>query len=197
MNAAQILPFAAAAGFTGQDLATAVAIALAESSGNPTIYNPETAAKGGTPVGQGSYGLWQIYLRDHPEFAQANLYDPATNAAAAFSLYAHSGFTPWATSDPPHGNGAYRSYLPGVLSAMQAAAPAPAQPQPPITIDASTGQVVPDVSAAFMPTIDASLLPGAGSTWSPPLTTTSPSFGQILLYAALGLAALWIFEEAA
>jgi len=41
LGAADILNYASAAGFAGGDLATAVAIALAESSGNPNAYNPE------------------------------------------------------------------------------------------------------------------------------------------------------------
>ncbi|MHB8674717.1 MAG: transglycosylase SLT domain-containing protein [Candidatus Limnocylindrales bacterium] len=107
LSASQIAQYAAAAGFTGDDLATAIAIAMAESGGNPKAYNPETAAR--TPVGQGSFGLWQIYLKAHPEFAGVDLTDPQTNANAAFSVYQAAGnrFTPWST----FGNGAYASYL--------------------------------------------------------------------------------------
>ena len=96
LTAAQINYYAQTAGFSGSDLATAVAIALAESSGNAAIYNPETQA--GAPAGKGSYGLWQIYLNKHPEFAGVNLYDPQTNANAAYSIYsAAGGFSPWTT----------------------------------------------------------------------------------------------------
>lgn len=96
LSIAQLVQLAANAGFTGDDLATAVAIAMAESGGNPDAYNAETAAN--TPQGQGSYGLWQIYLKAHPEFAGENLYDPQTNADAAFSIYSNAGgFSPWAT----------------------------------------------------------------------------------------------------
>jgi hypothetical protein len=85
------------AGFSGEDLVTAVAVALAESGGSPVAYNPETAAH--TPAGKGSFGLWQIYLNAHPEFSGWNLYDPATNARAAFSVYSKAGdsFSPWST----------------------------------------------------------------------------------------------------
>jgi len=106
LTPAQISYYAQRAGFTGQDLVTAVAIALAESSGNPNTYNPETAA--GTPQGQGSYGLWQIYLTAHPEYAGVNLYDPQTNANAAFAIYsAAGGFSPWST----YNSGEYQAYL--------------------------------------------------------------------------------------
>lgn len=92
-----IVSVARNAGFQGEDLAIAVAVALAESQGNAMAYNPETAA--GTPTGQGSYGLWQIYLKVHPEFIGWNLYDPQTNANAAFQVYQAAGnsFKPWST----------------------------------------------------------------------------------------------------
>jgi soluble lytic murein transglycosylase-like protein len=103
-----IAVLAANAGFSGEDLAIAIAVALSESSGNPSAYNPETAS--GNPQGKGSYGLWQINLNAHPEFAGQNLYDPATNANAAFSVYSQAGgsFRPWTT----YQNGAYKSNLP-------------------------------------------------------------------------------------
>jgi hypothetical protein len=117
LTPAQISYYAQNAGFTGQDLITAVAIALAESSGNLNNYNPETAA--GAPQGQGSYGLWQIYLYKHPEDAGVNLYDPQTNANAAFAIYsAAGGFSPWTT----FGSGAYQAYL------VPAASAAPSMP---------------------------------------------------------------------
>src|SRR5271157_2503097 len=100
LSAAQIQGYAAAAGFSGADLATAVAIALAESSGNPAAYNPE-----------GSVGLWQIYLPAHPEFASANLSDPLVNAQAAFAIYsAAGGFSPWST----YKSGVYAKYMPSL-----------------------------------------------------------------------------------
>lgn len=110
----QLLALASAAGFSGDDLATAVAVALAESSGNPQAYNPERAA--GAPEGQGSFGLWQIYLHAHPEFAGQNLTDPQINAAAAYAVYAGAGnsFRPWST----FGSGAYRIQLDAVNQAL-------------------------------------------------------------------------------
>jgi hypothetical protein len=105
---AQLLALAEGAGFQGNDVQTAAAVALAESGGNPMAYNPEVAAL--APPQKGSYGLWQIYLNVHPEFAGQNLFDPATNAAAAFSVYSAAGnsFSPWST----YGSGAFTKYLP-------------------------------------------------------------------------------------
>lgn len=187
MNAAQILPLAAAAGFTGADLATAVAIALAESSGNPQAYNPEPAA--GTPTGMGSYGLWQIYLAAHPEFTGLNLYDPQTNAQAAFDVYSHHGFSQWTT----YRNGRYQQYLAAVLAAQPQPAPLPANAgagaiwSPPLTIDAATGLPVSDAVPADQAAAYASIVD----------TSQGLSMSKVLLWAGLGLFALWIFEEAA
>lgn len=106
LNPQQIAALAQNAGFTSNDLATAVAIALAESGGNSSAYNPETAA--GAAQGKGSYGLWQIYLTAHPEYTAAQLLDPQTNANAAYSIYQAAGndFTPWST----YNSGAYMNY---------------------------------------------------------------------------------------
>lgn len=106
----QLVALASQAGFTGPDLATAVSIALAESGGDPQAYNPERAAN--TPQGYGSFGLWQIYLKAHPEFKGVNLTDPQANANAAYMVYLNAGksFRPWST----FGNGAYLAHLDAV-----------------------------------------------------------------------------------
>jgi len=184
VNASDIQAVAANAGFSGADLATAVAIALAETnpSGNENSYNPE--AQKGTPQGQGSYGLWQIYLWKHPEFAGLNLMDPQTNANAAYQLYEQHGFAPWST----YGSGKYQAYLGQAIAAVQAAAapsPSPgAMPSfatpPPLVLDAATGMPVdPSTSTLYAASV------------APPL-----SFGEVLVWGALGLFALWIFSEA-
>jgi hypothetical protein len=170
LPAEQIATYAANAGFSGADLATAVAVALAESGGNPGAYNPEPTAKGGTPRGQGSYGLWQIYLRDHPEFAGANLYDPQTNANAAFAVYsAAGGFRPWST----YKYGQYRAYLSNQPSAVS---PQPGQ-QPPLTIDAATGQVIDD------------------PTPTPGDFSSLPAVPPVVLIGGAAVAAYFVFRE--
>lgn len=110
LNVTEIFELAKTAGFRGGDLRIAVAIALAESGGKVTAYNPEIQAK--TPQGKGSYGLWQIYLKVHPEFAAWNLFDPAQNAMAAYKVYLAAGksFYPWST----YGSNAMAAYLPQV-----------------------------------------------------------------------------------
>lgn len=110
-----LIGYARAAGFAGADLVTAVAVALAESGGDPKAYNPETAA--GAPEGKGSYGLWQIYLNAHPEFEGWDLYDPQKNALAAFSVYQAAGnsFHPWSTFK----NGIYTAHVNSVFTEVQ------------------------------------------------------------------------------
>jgi soluble lytic murein transglycosylase-like protein len=89
------------AGFDDTD--TAAAIALAESSGNPNAVGDLTLG--------GSYGLWQINLKAHPEYADNpdQLFDPATNADAAYSVYQSQGFQAWTT----YNTGAYQKYSQG------------------------------------------------------------------------------------
>jgi len=102
MNASDIATYARQAGFSGNDLATAVAIALAESSGNPTAVGDLNLTPGG------SVGLWQINLKAHPDLA-GDLTDPQTNANAAYAIYQAAGnsFHPWTT----YKTGAYTAYL--------------------------------------------------------------------------------------
>ena len=108
LSASDLLGIAAAAGFSGPDLATAAAIALAESSGNPQAVNPE-----------GSYGLWQIYVKDHPEFSSMDLFQPDANAAAAYTVYQQAGysFRPWSTFK----SGKYLQFMGTVNAAVLAA----------------------------------------------------------------------------
>jgi hypothetical protein len=105
----QIAQAAHHAGFRGHDLTTAVAIALAESSGNPKAHN-------GVPP-DNSYGLWQINMigalgpdRRHQFHLDSNkeLFDPETNAKAAYAISGKGdSFRPWTT----YTSGAYKSHL--------------------------------------------------------------------------------------
>ena len=109
LSSEQIAQYAHDAGFRGHDLSTAVAIALAESGGRSRAHNA-------TPPDD-SYGLWQINMlgalgpeRRHQFHLDANreLFDPATNAEAAFAISGKgASFRPWST----YTNGAYKSHL--------------------------------------------------------------------------------------
>jgi cell wall-associated NlpC family hydrolase len=77
-SAQQIYGFARAAGFSPDQAVTMTAIALAESDGNSNAHNPR---------GEDSRGLWQINLNAHAaELGGQDLYDPLTNARAAFKV---------------------------------------------------------------------------------------------------------------
>lgn len=83
----QLQQLAASVGFP--DPALAAAIAMAESGGNPNAYNTE-----------GSYGLFQIDVVYNPKYASnpSVLFDPKTNAKAAYAIWKQAGgFTPWTT----------------------------------------------------------------------------------------------------
>lgn len=94
----QIGAYASQAGFTGDNLNIAVAVALAESGGNPASHNAVPP--------DDSYGLWQINMLGSlgaPRRKQfgitnnAQLLDPATNAKAAHIIYTQSGWHAWTT----------------------------------------------------------------------------------------------------
>jgi hypothetical protein len=97
LTAARVAEIARAAGFTGDALVRAVAIAGRESSFRPGARRTDNDPAAMT----GDFGLWQInYSNLTPEFMAAigassreDLLDPAINAAAAFRL--SSGGTSW------------------------------------------------------------------------------------------------------
>lgn len=111
----QIRNLAMLAGFPTADLATAVAVCLAESGGDPAKYNPESdffqryGISLGQSIGRGSYGLWQIFLHAHPEFNGVSLHEPLINAFAAFDVYYAAGgsFDPWSSFK----SGTYKKFL--------------------------------------------------------------------------------------
>jgi hypothetical protein len=73
------------------------AIALAESSGNPSAHNPS-----------GASGLWQILGNPVP----GNAFDPLTNARMAVAKYKSQGLGAWTT----YTSGAYKPFLPSTSS---------------------------------------------------------------------------------
>lgn len=108
LTPAQIYSYAVGAGFTPAQAVTATAVAMAESGGNPAataiVSNP---APGNLP--ETSYGLFQINTLGNPQYANADLTDPATNAAAAYAIFtaAGSSWNPWGA----YTNGSYAQYL--------------------------------------------------------------------------------------
>lgn len=127
-GADQILQYALGAGFP-QDVATQmVAIALRESGGCPGAHNP-----GSPPGSEDSYGLWQINVKGNPTILSrlglsnpSQLYDPATNAAAAYILWGGNAAnlnTAWYINQPGYQE-SYLANLPIAQAAADALGPA-------------------------------------------------------------------------
>jgi hypothetical protein len=101
------------AGFKGEGLRMAYAIAMAESGGNARAHN------GNRNTGDNSYGLFQINMLGGmgPErraryglSSNDALFDPLTNARVAYKMSnGGKNWGPWST----YGNGAYRKYYGG------------------------------------------------------------------------------------
>lgn len=93
LTAGQIAGYAYAAGFRGTALRNAVAVALAESGGNPAAV--------GTNSDQWrsrDRGLWQINSHWHPEVSDAAAFNPATAAVAAYRISSHgTSWSAWST----------------------------------------------------------------------------------------------------
>lgn len=100
LSARQIAQYAAAAGFSGEALVMAVAVALAESGGRPGVIN--TANRDGSR----DRGVWQINTVHGG--SDAELLNPATNASYAYRISSGgSDWSPWVV----YKTGAYRTHL--------------------------------------------------------------------------------------
>jgi len=109
LSMGQLAQLAYDAGFRGKDVATMVAIAMAESGGRPGAHNPH---------GEDSRGLWQVNVKAHGE-KYGDLYDPLTNARAAYDVWKNSGsFNPWTVTHEKRG-APYRQYLGEAMSVAQ------------------------------------------------------------------------------
>jgi hypothetical protein len=130
ISPAQIAQYAAAAGFTGEDLVIAVAVALAESGGRVDADNTGLNRDGST-----DYGLWQINsVHRASGFDPSRAFDPSYNAAWAQTVFSNAGasWTPWTT----YKSGAYRQHLDVAREATGISPPnesAGEQPVSPIT----------------------------------------------------------------
>jgi len=111
LSASDIAQFAANAGFP--DVATATAIALAESGGDPEAIGDKSLA----PTNGPSIGLWQINIgsKANSQFANVDLTDPQTNANAAFQIFQQQGFGAWSTFN----GGQYLAFMQAAQDAVQ------------------------------------------------------------------------------
>lgn len=136
------------AGFSGSNLDTAYAVAMAESSGNAGAYN------GNAGTGDKSYGLFQINMlgamgpERRAQYGLSSndaLFDPLTNAKVAYKLsQGGTNWSPWST----YKNGSYLQYkgqapsggVGGGTASGTTDAPAQQAPQVPADItNAATG----------------------------------------------------------
>ena len=101
------------AGFRGEGLKMAYAIAMAESSGNARAHNPNAG------TGDNSYGLFQINMlgamgperrKQYGLGSNEDLFDPLTNAKVAFKMSGGGkNWGPWST----YGGGQYKKFYGG------------------------------------------------------------------------------------
>jgi hypothetical protein len=107
----EIRAAASKAGFSGDDLTVAVAVALAESGGDTTSHNTDSS------TGDNSYGLWQINMLGSmgPERRKRfnlksndELFNADTNARAAYGIWKTQG---WAKGWTTYKSGKYRLYM--------------------------------------------------------------------------------------
>jgi len=137
----QLKELALGVGFNEKNASIAAAVAMAESSGdssNDTIKSGLYARTGET-----SYGLWQINMTGDlgPErikqlglSSYKDLYDPVTNARAAFKLSGGSNWSPWSA----YNNGKHLPFLKDAQAHKKPAAPAAPVLPPPTQTSTST-----------------------------------------------------------
>lgn len=104
------------AGFTGENLIIAVAVALAESGGDPRAVSPPNTV--GKAAGSRDHGLWQINDYYH-SFDKVLIYNAEYNAKQAFRIFTagppRNSWNPWST----YRNGAYRKWMETARSAVE------------------------------------------------------------------------------
>lgn len=112
---AQLAVIAGAAGFTGDGLNKAVAVALAESGGNP-----QAVGVNADKWRSRDRGLWQINNHWHPEVTDAQAFNPASAAKAAYTI-SHAGrdWSQWSTWPVAAGAQLGRARM-GIAQAQQA-----------------------------------------------------------------------------
>lgn len=103
LDAKDVAAIAHRAGWRGDDITIAVAVARAESGWNPKAVNNKNAN------GSVDYGLFQINTVHEAILASGNWADPEDNAKMAFQVWTDAGrkWGPWVT----YWSGSYKKYL--------------------------------------------------------------------------------------
>lgn len=103
LSYAQVAGYAAGAGFRGQEIVKATAIAFGESSGNPDNVNHNTDKFRST-----DFGLWQINDHYWGDLLKSGSWaNPADNARMAYTVYKAQGWTAWYA----YTNGTYLAHM--------------------------------------------------------------------------------------
>lgn len=122
-SAQDLARLAQVAGFPRKALVTAVAVALAESGGNPHArcnnYRTPSGRVTCGPLGPQTISrdacLWQINDRAHPWSRAGNIDDPLTCARAALRISNHGrSWHPWST----YVNGSWLRHVPAARRAV-------------------------------------------------------------------------------
>lgn len=127
LSYAEVARYASEAGFRGNDVVTATAIAFGESGGNPRAVNHNTDKHRST-----DFGLWQINDYWNPEIlASGSWSNPADNARMAYAIFKAQGWGAWYA----YKNGTYLVHMPRAKAAgsavpVSSTKPAPAAAEP-------------------------------------------------------------------
>ena len=110
-----------------QQIRTGIAVAMAESGGNPDATNHNTN-------GSTDYGLWQINSVHASLLAGKDWRDPVANTQMAYQVWKAAGgsWTPWST----YNSGAYKAHLDQGKAGGPGGPPAVGIPNPLSGIDA-------------------------------------------------------------
>lgn len=116
LSQSQIGNLLAASGAPVRLIPTLTAIAMAESGGRVTAYNP-----GNQGVNENSLGLFQVNQQAHGNkgiFSDQNLYTPEGNVRAALEVLRKQGLNAWTTFT----KGTYKKYLQGAYEGVSKSA---------------------------------------------------------------------------
>lgn len=111
LTAAELARVAHKAGWRGEHLVEAVAVALAESGGRTNAQGYNRHKNGRISVDR---GLWQINDAYWPGLPDAAAYDAAQNARFAFWIWSQHGWGKWSTWT----KGLYKPYMPTATRAV-------------------------------------------------------------------------------
>lgn len=172
----QLALLAKQAGFPAAQIPTAVAVAMAESSGQINSTNHNTN-------GTTDHGLWQINDVNLGAGGVANAYagsisDPLANAKAAYAVWRSQGWTGWST----YNNDSYHKFFTEAVSARNAATAS--------TADQIAGALLPLVGLGAAAALPAEAATDAGAAEAGAAGAATGAAASTAGYATKGLSDL-------